>query len=493
MKIASIIKKVFSSGGTLSKKTAQSTFWLFSLRVADHSVGFVRIIILARLLAPGDFGLFGIAMMAVSLLETFSQHGFQKALTQKKEDIGPYLNTAWVVAVTRSLLLALLLFFMAPFVAVFFKAPGAEQLLKVVSIAVALQGFYNIAIVYFSKELEFHKYFFYQIIGTLTDGIVSVAFAFMLRTAWALVFGMLAGVLARLIISYVVHPYYPRFIFSFSKARELFNFGKWVLIADVVAFFTMQADGFFVAKLLGISALGFYQIAYKIPSILAVEIIASAIFPAYAKIQDNIVKIKETYLKILRLFSFLLMPMAGGILMVIPEFIRLFLGEKWLPSVAPMQVLVVSSLIWTISVLSNYVFLALGKPGIEAKGVAIRLVALTALLYPFITWWGIFGASLAVLMSVLLSASWFIFMILKTIDCQLKDFLKNLIIPFVNALSMVLIIGILKSMVPITMWSFFLVIMVGILMYVTLTYITDKFLKQKMIPLLKESVSLLIK
>src|SRR3989338_10815509 len=140
------LKKVFSSGGSIAKKTVQGTFWLFSFRVVDHSFRLVRTVILARLLAPNDFGLFGITIMAVSLLETFSQNGFQQALTQKKEDIRPYLDSAWVVQIVRGLLLALLLFLLAPFIAVFFTAPGAEQILRVVAVAVALQGFYNIAI-----------------------------------------------------------------------------------------------------------------------------------------------------------------------------------------------------------------------------------------------------------------------------------------------------------------------------------------------------------
>lgn len=478
---------------SISKKATQGTFWLFCFRIVDQFFGFLGVIILARLLAPKDFGIFGITVLAVSVLETFSQNGFTQALVQKKDDIRPYLDSAFVVQVARGLLLALILFFLAPFISVFFKAPETESILKVVSMVFALQAFYNIAIVYFSKELEFHKYFFYQVTGTLVEFVVSVAIALAFHSVWALVFGLLAGTVTRLIISYIAYTYRPHFIFNTLRVKELFGFGKWIFIANVVAFFTMQADSFFVAKILGVIALGFYQIAYKIPSILAIDILAGAIFPTYAKIQDNVSLIKEAYMKILRLFSFLLMPMAGGILVLAPEFTKLFLGVKWLPAVAPMQILVVSTLIWTIAVLSNYVFLALGKPELEAQGVLIRFLLLALLLYPFIVWWEVLGAATAVLISALCSALWFIFMVIKTIDCKLEDFLKNLSIPLVNTLGMVLVIFIFKNMIPVTMVSFLSLVAVGMFIYFGLTYLADTFLKNKMIPLLKESVNLLIK
>lgn len=493
LKFKNIAGKIFSSNGSITKKAAQGTFWLFSFRIVDHSLRLARTVVLARLLAPDDFGLFGITIMAVSLLETFSQNGFQQALTQKKGDIASYLDSAWVVQIVRGLVLALALFFLAPFIATFFNAPDSEQILKVVAIAVVLQGFYNIAIVYFSKELQFGKYFLYQIVGTLTDFAVSVGFALAFRSVWALVFGLLAGTVARLVLSYLAYSYLPRFSFNVKKAGELFVFGKWVFITNIIAFFIMQADGFFVAKILGITALGFYQIAYKIPSILAIDILAGAIFPAYAKIQDNLDKIKQAYLKILRLFAFFLLPAAGGLLSITPEFIQLFLGEKWLPAAGAMQALIVSTLVWTIAVLSNYVFLALGKPEIEAKGSVIRFLVLAVLLYPLIMWWGIFGASVAVLAAAFCAAGWFVFMITKLIRCEWKDFLKTGLAPLINTAFMMVFVFFLKSALTVTLSNFLFLIAAGAFLYAVLTYATDRFFNQRMISLIKETMHIFTK
>ncbi|MBW1612839.1 MAG: oligosaccharide flippase family protein [Deltaproteobacteria bacterium] len=110
------------SSETLSKKVVKGGIWVFALRITSRGLGFIRTIILARLLAPSDFGLLGIAMLAIATLETFSQTGFQAALIQKKDDVESYLDTAWTVSAIRGIVLFLILFFCAPIVAKFFNS-----------------------------------------------------------------------------------------------------------------------------------------------------------------------------------------------------------------------------------------------------------------------------------------------------------------------------------------------------------------------------------
>jgi len=160
-------------------------FWVFALRILDQLFKLVRTIVLARLLAPKDFGLFGIALLAMSALETFSQTGFQQALIQTKRDIRPYLDTAWTVQAIRGTVLALILFGIAPYVAAFFGEPAAVSLLRVLGLSILFQGFANIGVVYFQKELEFHKQFAYQLSGTPVDLVVAITAAVLLRSAWA--------------------------------------------------------------------------------------------------------------------------------------------------------------------------------------------------------------------------------------------------------------------------------------------------------------------
>ena len=97
---------------SLSKKVVRGGMWVFGLRIINRSLGLIRTIILARLLAPSDFGLLGIAMLAIATLETFSQTGFQAALIQKKDNVESYLDTAWTVSAIRGVVLFSFLFFL---------------------------------------------------------------------------------------------------------------------------------------------------------------------------------------------------------------------------------------------------------------------------------------------------------------------------------------------------------------------------------------------
>jgi lipopolysaccharide exporter len=131
---------------------------------------------------------------------------------------------------SQGIILFIVLLVIAPYAANFFGVPPAKSMIQVIGASVLLQAFTNIGIIYFQKNLEFHKQFLYQLSGTLADFVVAVSATLILKNAWALVFGLLAGNAARLVMSYVVHPHRPR-IASISKRRRSFSVsasGFWV-------------------------------------------------------------------------------------------------------------------------------------------------------------------------------------------------------------------------------------------------------------------------
>jgi len=266
----------------------------------------------------------------MATLETFSQTGFQDALIQKKEDTKSYLDAAWTVLILRGFILFAILYLIAPYAAAFFEAPEAKSIIQVIGLAVLLQAFTNIGVIYFHKELEFNKAFIYQFAGTLADFIVAVSAVLILGTVWALVFGLLAGNVARCFMSYVIHPYRPLLSSDLGKAKELFGFGKWILGSSILIFLITQGDDIFVGKLLGVTALCFYQMAYRISNMPATEIthvISRVTFPIYSKLQDDIHKVKEAYLKVLQVTAFLSFPIACFIFVL--RYIRKRLTLTW--------------------------------------------------------------------------------------------------------------------------------------------------------------------
>ena len=492
MKIKKLIGNFNNSGKSLSQRVVKGGFWVFLLRITQQLFNFVRLVILARILSPNDFGLMGIALLTMATLDTFSQTGFQQALIQKKEDIKPYLDSAWTVLILRGFILFAILFFIAPYAAIFFNAPEAKPIIQVIGFAVLFQAFTNIGVIYFQKELVFNKQFIYQISGTLADFAVAISAALILRSVWALVFGLLAGNAVRCFVSYLIHPYRPHLNLDLEKARELFGFGKWVLGSSILVFLITQGDDIFVGKLLGATALGFYQMAYRISNIPATEIthvISQVTFPAYSKLQDNISKLREAYLKVLQVTAFLSFPIAGLIFVLAPDFTKIFLGEKWMPMVPAMQILVFAGLVRSIAATTGPVFHAVGKPKIDTKWQIIRLLVLAALIYPFTIKWGILGTSIVVFLSIFVSNIGFSFDAIKITKCRFIEFSKVIVLPLINGMVMVSSMFILKTYINITgILNFILLLSVGILIYLAIIYIFDKHLNYNMRQLLRENI-----
>ncbi|MGB3111473.1 MAG: oligosaccharide flippase family protein, partial [Candidatus Omnitrophota bacterium] len=151
--------------------------WIFALRVVDRFLRVVRTIVLARLLSPDDFGLMGIAILAINMLETFSQTGIETALVHKKENIEAYLDIAWTIQVTRSVILFVLLYFGAPLVAHFFNSPQALRVVRILAFLELFRGMKNIGTVYFQKELRFDKQFVLGFSGIAVNIAVSLTLA----------------------------------------------------------------------------------------------------------------------------------------------------------------------------------------------------------------------------------------------------------------------------------------------------------------------------
>lgn len=478
-------------GEKLSQRVIRSGVWVFSLRVVQQLFNLARLVIIARILTPHDFGLFGIALLIMATLDTFSQTGFRQALIQKKGDIKPYLDSAWTVLILRGFVLFAILYFIAPHVAMFFEAPEAKPIIQVIGFSILLQAFTNIGVIYFQKELEFNKQFVYQLTGTLADFIVAVSAVLILKNVWALVFGLLAGNAARCFVSYIIHPYRPHLSLNWNKTKELWSYGKWILGSTILVFLITQGDDILVGKLLGITALGFYQMAYRIsntPTTEITHVISRVMFPAYSKLQDNLPKLREAYLKVLQLTTYLSFLITGLIFALASDFTIIFLGEKWMPMIPAVQILVFAGLVRSIAATAGPVFRAVGKPKIDTKWQIVRLIVMVALIYPFAMKWGITGVSTVVFLSIFVSNIGFSFMAIRITKCEVEKFIKVIILPLINGIVVVLFILGLKTVIGIGIWEFVTLSCVGVLTYLSITYLLDKFFNYKMQLLIRQSL-----
>lgn len=463
-----MVKLALMANFSLKQKAIRGGFWVFLARIVSRVFSFFRLVILARLLVPEDFGLMGIALLSLATLETFSETGFNQALIQKRRIGQRDLDTTWTISVIRGFVLFLLLFLAAPYLAVFFQSLQAKLVIRLIAFGLLLNGLTNSGIIFFQKEIDFKKQFFYQFSGDLTDFIVVISLALIWRNVWALVFGFLAGTLVRMVFSYFTHPYRPRWRWDKQRTRELFQFGKWVFLADLIIFFLTQGDDAFVGKFLGVAALGFYQVAYRLSNLPATEIthvISQVTFPTYSKLQKNINQFREAYLNTLSLVSFIALPLALGLFVLAPEAVKFLLGDKWLPIIPALRILSLFGIIRAITGVGGSVILAVGKPQLIAYVTSIQLAIMVGLIYPFSMRWNITGVSLVVFLVSLISLP-AQYLIIKQVELGWGKWLRTLSAPVVASVLMALVLMITKYFLgPASLASLLLLILLGMAIY----------------------------
>lgn len=474
------VKRLLIPKGGVGERAVKSGIWVTLINVFDRVLQVLKLVVLARLLSPADFGLMGIALLTLAGLRRFSRLGIDSALIQREEDdVDEFLNTAWSMKAVRGVAIAGVAFVLAPYAALFFGEPRTTDIIRVIALAPIVTGLRNPGVMYLRKHLQFHRQFVYKLSGTIVDVAVAIALAFVLQNVWALVYGTLAGRAVRSLVSYLVHGYRPRPGFDRQMAVELFDYGKWILGSGIVLFLFNQGDDAFVGWLLGASALGFYQLAYRFSNAPATEvthIISSVAFPAYAQVQSDASKLRTGYFRTLRLISLISIPMGAGIVIVAPSFVRAFLGEQWLPMVLAMQLLAFWGVIRSLGATNGPLFRAIGRPDVNTKLQAIQLALLVVLVYPATARWGIAGTALAILASVVVSNPIGFYLALGRVDAGAVDLLRILGYPLVGASTMAIAVFWVATAVPFAspLTEFFALTFAGISVYALLMIFLDR-------------------
>jgi O-antigen/teichoic acid export membrane protein len=438
----------------------------------------MRLIILARILTPLDFGLMGIALLTISFVDTFSQTGFQQALIQRKGDVREYMDSAWTFSVLRGVAITAFIFIIAQYVSNSFGAPEASLIISATSLSLLFQAFTNIGVIHFQKELDFRKQFAYVVSGSVADFSVAIVSVLILGNVWALVLGVLAGNLVRLTASYILCPTRPRWDPNLAKAKELFSYGKWILGSAVLVLLVTQIDSIVVGSLVGVAALGYYQLAVNLGGAPVTEIanaIGQVTFPAYSKLQDSLEQLRLGYLRVLQMSSYLSLSLTCFVFVLADDFTMAVLGDNWMAIVPALRILAVAGAIRSIAATTGPVFAAIGKPRIETSWQLLRLAVFIVLLFPLANAWGIIGAAFAVLASISCSTIGFVSSVLKVIRCAGVDFLRIVTVPLVIAVVTAFVMLLVKMVLQLpTMYEFSVSVLAGILALSAMTYVFDR-------------------
>ncbi len=388
------------------KQAVKGVGWMAFLRATTRGLAFVRLAVLARVLDPFQFGIYGIASLVLSLLEIFTETGVNVVLVQSKDKITKYLNTAWVVSIFRGVLISILMIVLSYPASLFFKSRESFGIILFLSIVPLLRGFINPMIVNFQKELEFNKEFYLRSAVFLIDAFVSVILGIITKSAYCLAFGLLAGVILEIFLSfYFVRPT-PKFEFEKRRLSYVINNGKWMTFAGIFDYLFRNGDDMVVGRILGASSLGLYQVAYKISTLPVSEtgqVFNKVAFPLFSKISENKRFLRSTFFKTLLAISFFVLPF-GVILFSFAEFLIPFvLGEKWISAIPVVQVLFLFGIISSLQGPFYSLFLGAKKQNYVTYISFFSFLLMAITIIPLVIKFGVIGAAYSALFSSLLT------------------------------------------------------------------------------------------
>lgn len=387
-----------------AKSAVKGISWITLLRVLTRVITLVRLAILGRLLTPAQFGYFGIATLILSFLEIFTETGINVFLIQEKGHVKKYINSAWVVSIVRGVVLACIIFLSASIVASFFNAPQAYQIIALIGFVPLIRGFINPAIITYQKELLFHKEFLFRFVLFAVDVIISVYVGFITRNAIAFVYGLIVSAIIEVFLSYILFTTKPKIQLEIKKVKYIIRRGWWVTMTGIFSYFADNGDNLIVGKVLGSSALGMYQVAYKFSTLPISEItnvINQVIFPVFSRFSEDKERLWKAFLKVTLIGSLGAFVLGGGIFIFAKPIILIFMGRQWLAAIPAIQVLAIYGILRTMFGNFAPLFLSLGKQNYVAKMTFVRVLGLAIVVIPLVMSYGMVGAGYAMLVSML--------------------------------------------------------------------------------------------
>ena len=457
----------------VNRKMAAGAFWMLLFKLVDRGIGLVSTIILARLLIPADFGLVALASTIIGVLELLGAFNFDLALIQNQNAGREHLDTAWTFDVIMGCVYALLLCALAFPAAQFYSDSRLEAIMYWLAIGQIMIGLSNIGIVEFRKELDFKLEFRLLFIKRVIGFVVTVALAMALRSYWALVAGTLVSRFSGMVITYLLHPYRPRF--CLSKRHELFHFSKWLLVNNVLFFITNKFSNFVIGKMVGMHALGIFTVSYELANLPSTELVIPinrVLFPGFSRLSGDKSLLRKSYLEVTGVLALFAFPIGMGLIVIAKPLVLAILGEKWIEAVPLFQLLAINGAINAIGGNLSPACIAMGKP---------RILTVSTLLYVFLLipsmivgakLHGLLGSVIGMVVAhlVMTPVGWF--MVLSQMEVKFTDLFFEIWRSFIASIIMGLIVYWVQDymriheMASMYYWQLFVSVFSGMVVYV---------------------------
>lgn len=385
-------------------RSLQGGKWYFANVVCQKAISLGTFFVLARLLVPEDYGVITIVLLVIGLVGQLTNPSFGAALLQKKDSVETYLDTYWTAEVLRACILAIVLFFAAPWIAIFFNIPS--DLLPIVQMSgllLLIPSFSNVRNLYLFKELNFLNVFFRDIVTQLGFTVAAVGSALAWGgSPWSLFFGYAFQYTVGVGASYYFFRSKPAFDFHVGRLRDLVGYSKWVYGQDILEVFIAQIDKIFVGRWLDPAQLGIYARSKDLAS-TATNTVASMLskvgLPAFAKIQDQMEKVRLGFLKSVDVILMISVPITLLLLLEGGAIVEILLGQAWLVIVVPLKIFAFGNLFLAFLTMVNPILAALGRPDINFKTNLIKTFVSIPFMYVGLIYFGVYGLAWAVVIT----------------------------------------------------------------------------------------------
>lgn len=333
-----------------------------AMRWTDRLIGLISTLILARLLAPEDFGIIAMASLVIGLLGVLLDLGVNVALIQNPQATQAHYDTAWTLRLIQSGITAALIFLGAPLAGEYFGDARVIPVIQALSASIVIAGLENIGVIQFQKHMQFGLDFRFMFVKRIAGFVATMLAAWAMQSYWALVVGTFVGRTLGTLISYRMHAMRPHL--SFEKLREIFSVSQWLLIQSSGQYLDANLHKILVGRRADSAVLGGYTLADEISAMPSTELLAPinrALFPAFVAARENLAELKRLFLLAQGVQTLVGIPAGVGLAMVASEAVAVLLGEKWMPAVPFVQVLALVGAIQAITTSGGYVLITLGR------------------------------------------------------------------------------------------------------------------------------------
>jgi O-antigen/teichoic acid export membrane protein len=321
--------------------------WKAFETIGAQAIFLVRLLVLARLLVPEDFGLMAIGMTAIGVFRAVTEFGLLPALVQRSSLDKEHYDAAWSAGLLRGFAVCALTALAAPLIASLFGEPRAIPIIQALSIVLLVEMVASIKLADLLRDMEFRPLAIVGLAQALANTLAAVAAAPSLGV-WALVLGTLCGGLTRTALSYVVAPYRPSFRLSRHHFSQLIHFGRWIMINSWIVVIGGGLLRVIITRKLGVAELGLFFLASRLallPAVVASQVVGQVAFPLFARIRASN---KETRAAFQGLFSatiIIFVPACVLLIIAAPYIVEEVLGPRWQGTVPMIQLLAAASLL----------------------------------------------------------------------------------------------------------------------------------------------------